>query len=137
MQIRRCLSLMALLILGLCRSWAQSTPSATLTVTVSGTLGPVLSGTDPLHLSGEAIVLTITASESLSPVAQEAHAASYEIPAGAVSFTENDETISTTMPSKVEVALTPAADIAGLSAMIGIAPVVGTIYLAPGSCNGN
>jgi len=133
MQIRRWSTLTALLVMGLSASWAQSPPSATLTVTISGTPGPVLSGTDPMQLSGKAIVLTITASESLSPVAHEAHAASYEVPAGAVSFTEDDETITTTMPSKVGVVLTPTADIAGLSAMIGIDPVVGTIYLAPGS----
>jgi len=37
------------------------------------------------------------------------------------------------MPSKVGVVLTPTADIAELSVMIGIDPVVGTIYFAPGS----
>jgi len=49
--MRRWLFPTGFLVLGLCQLPGQSTPEATLTVTVAGTIGPVLSGQDVFGLS--------------------------------------------------------------------------------------
>ena len=61
-----------------CTAWAQSievgavNPAThTLTITVKGTIGPILSGSDPLTLDGKSGTVKILASESLN--AHETH----------------------------------------------------------------
>ena len=54
-------------------AWAQSDgqrlapKKQTLTITLDGTLGPIISGSDPAGLDGQSAMVTIEASESLKP----------------------------------------------------------------------
>lgn len=134
MHIRRSLWVIALLAAGLCLALARPAPVGTLTITVSGKLGPVLSGIDTLGLNGTSAVLTLTASESLSPVRRQAGAASYSIPTGAVSFVDGPLSGASTAPSKIAAVRTSrAADVGELKTTIAVTALTGTIYLAPGS----
>jgi hypothetical protein len=109
--------LAAALMLG-CTVWAQSIDVATavipathtLTITLKGTLGPILSGTDPLGLNGQSGVVTIMASESLSPTKHTATSATYKLPAGAITVTAGSNKFTTTSPSKMIINLTSTAD---------------------------
>jgi len=107
--------LIALLVLG-CTTWAQSTEVAvnpathTLTITLKGTIGPILSGSDPLGLDGKSGTVKILASESLSPTKHTATSATYMLPAGAIKVTAGSYKFSTTSPSKMIINLTSTAD---------------------------
>jgi hypothetical protein len=100
--------------------WAQPNafrPAAkTLTVSVTGKLGPVLSGGDPLGLNGESGSLTLKASESLSPTKSTSTTATYTLPAGAVSIKFGTNKFKTTSKSTLEIKLTSTADVAILTA---------------------
>ncbi|HEX8815853.1 MAG TPA: hypothetical protein VF753_10165 [Terriglobales bacterium] len=100
--------------------WAQPNaprPTAkTLTVMVTGKLGPVLSGSDPLGLNGESGTLTLKASEGLSPTKSTTTTATYTLPVGAVSIKFGSEQFKSTTKSTLEIKLTSTADIAILSA---------------------
>jgi hypothetical protein len=107
----------ALLVLS-CTIWAQSievdtavVPSThTLTITLKGTLGPILSGIDPLGLNGQSGKITIMASESLSPTKHTSTSATYKLPAGAIKVTAGSNHFSTKSPSKMIINLTSTAD---------------------------
>jgi hypothetical protein len=102
MQLQLGLSSAVFLVSGLCPLFAQSLPAATLTVTVTGTLGPVLSGEDGLGLSGETVVFTVALAESSLPVEAKVDAAAYSVPAGGVTTTLNGfYSFDTTAPSTV------------------------------------
>jgi hypothetical protein len=94
--------------------WAQSIDTApathTLTITIQGTLGPILSGPDPLGLNGQSGKITVMASESLSPTKHTATSATYTLPAGAISVTAGTNHFKTTSPSKMIVNLLSTAD---------------------------
>ena len=97
--------------------WAQSVDIATvnpathtLTITIKGTLGPVLSGTDPLGLDGKKGTVTVMASESLSPTKHTATSATYTLPAGAITVTAGTYHFTTTSPSKMIINLMSTAD---------------------------
>jgi hypothetical protein len=99
--------------------WAESrnAPAAkTLTISVTGKLGPVLSGSDPLGLNGESGTLTLKASESLSPVKSTKDAATYTLPAGAISVKFGSNQFKTTTTSTMEIKLTSTADLLTLTA---------------------
>jgi hypothetical protein len=101
-----------------CTVWAQSAEvdtavvpaTHTLTVTVKGTIAPLLSGSDPLGLDGQKGIVKILASESLKPTKHTATSATYTLPAGAVTVTAGTNKFSTNSPSKMIVNLTSTAD---------------------------
>jgi hypothetical protein len=108
--------LVAVLVLG-CATWAQSTDVATdnptthtLTITIKGTAGPILSGTDPLGLNGKSGKFTIMVSESLSPKKHTSSSATYTIPAGAIKANLGGNKFTSTSPSKMIIKLTNTAD---------------------------
>ncbi|MGA8442406.1 MAG: hypothetical protein WB762_16300 [Candidatus Sulfotelmatobacter sp.] len=101
--------------------WAQSPDDAavslgdatthTLTITIKGTIGPILSGSDPLALDGKAGSIKLVASESLSPSKHTSTSATYSLPAGAIVATGGKRTLATKTPSTMSISLTKAADI--------------------------
>jgi hypothetical protein len=109
-------------------------PAKTLKIVINGTLGPVLSGSDPLGADGQGGKLTVKASESLSPKKHTSNSATYVLPAGAMTITVGSQQFKTTSSSTMAVKLTTQADILTLSATgpQGI-QITGTAYLATGS----
>ena len=115
----------AVLVLG-CTIWAQSSDAdaavvpttQTITAKSKGTLGPILSGSDPLGLNGASVGLTVLVSESLSPKKHTSTSATYTLPAGAITVEEGNNKFSTTSPSKLIVKLTSTADILTLSFVV-------------------
>ena len=114
------LLLIAVLVLG-CTTWAQAIdvtsvdPSLvpathTLTITLKGTLGPILSGSDPLGLNGLSGTVTLMASESLSPKKHTSTSATYVLPAGAITVKAGSNQFTTNSPSKMIINLTSMAD---------------------------
>jgi hypothetical protein len=111
------LILVSVVVLG-CTGWAQSLEVATgvvpatktLTITLNGTLGPILSGSDPLGLNGQSGTVTVMASESLSPTKHTSTSATYTLPAGAITVVAGSNKFTTTSPSKMIVKLTSRAD---------------------------
>jgi len=108
--------LVAVLVLG-CAVWAQSveisavSPAThTLTITIKGTIEPILSGSDPLGLDGKSGVVTLMASESLSPTSHTSTSATYKLPAGAITVTAGGKKFTTKSPSKMIIKLTSTAD---------------------------
>jgi hypothetical protein len=104
------------LVLG-CTVWAQSmevgrvNPAThTLTITLKGKIGPILSGSDPLGLNGQSGTVKIVASESLNPTKHTATSATYKLPAGAITVTAGTNKFSTKSPSKMIINLTSTAD---------------------------
>ena len=97
--------------------WAQSVEVSpvnpathTLTITLKGMIGPLLSGTDPLGLDGLNGTVKIMASESLSPIKHTTTSATYKLPAGAIKVKAGSNNFSTTSPSKMIINLTSTAD---------------------------
>ncbi len=112
------LMLATLLVLG-STIWAQSveitTPgnapaTHTLTIKIKGTLGPILSGSDPLGLDGKSGTVTVMASESLSPTKHTATSATYTLPAGAITLKAGSDKFTTKSPSKMIINLLSTAD---------------------------
>jgi hypothetical protein len=98
------------------KSAALSPAAHTLTITLKGTLGPVLSGSDPLGLNGQSGSVAIMASESLSPTKHNATSATYKLPAGAITIVAGSTHFTTTTPSKMTVNLLTTADTLTLAA---------------------
>ena len=110
------LVLVALIVLG-CMTWAQSSGAGTLsqatetlTITISATLGPILSGSDPIGANGQSGTVTIMASESLSPTKQTKASATYTLPAGAITANVGGVIFTSTSPCKMTIKLTKNAD---------------------------
>jgi len=136
--------LATLLVLG-STIWAQSVETATLnpgiapathtlTIILKGTLGPILSGSDPLGLNGKSGKITVMASESLSPIKHTATSATYKLPAGAITVQGGSNKFTTTSPSKMIINLLSTADtltlvVAGPEGLM----VTDTTYLKAGS----
>jgi len=98
-------------------SWAQSTGDATgsqasetLTITVNATLGPILSGSDPIGADGQSGTVTILASESLSPTKHTKTSATYTLPAGAITANVGGQTFTSNSPAKMTIKLGTKAD---------------------------
>lgn len=112
--------------------------AANITYTVSGTLGPVLSGSDPLGGNGESGVLTAVASNTLAPTSKTKTSATYTLPAGAITVniggtvygTTGTSTMKYTFPASGPdtVVFTTTVSISGITGT-----VVGTASLAHGS----
>ena len=125
-------------VLGLCPLLAQSNPDTTLTVTATGTIGAVLSGSDPLGASGESGMVTVMVGESLSPTKTTATSAMYTLPPGAITVMVGTVAYTTKTASSMKITL-PAKgpDVVVLSAngtVLGIpVSVVVTIDLKRGS----
>jgi|HubBroStandDraft_1064217.scaffolds.fasta_scaffold62694_2 hypothetical protein len=138
MYIGRLLSFSTALVLGLCPLLAQSIPDTTITANITGTIGKILSGSDPLALSGQSGVVTVMVSESLSPTKTTANSATYTLPPGAITLTFDTTTYTTTSASTMKITL-PAngPDVLVLTASIKddklTVSVVGTIDLKHGS----
>jgi hypothetical protein len=134
MYIGRLLSFSTALVLGFCPLLAQPTPDTTITATISGTIGAILSGSDPLALSGQSGVVTVMVSESLSPTKTTSTSATYTLPPGAITLTFDTTTYTTTSASTMKITL-PAKgpDVLVLTASIKddnlTVSVVGTIDL--------
>jgi len=135
--------LVALLVLGRV-TWAQSTAAATvgqttqtLTITIDGTLGPILSGSDPIGANGQSGTVTIMASESLSPTKHTKTSATYTLPAGAITANVGGTIFSSTSPAKMTIKLAKKADTLTLifaSSVDGFSfTITDTTALAPGS----
>lgn len=75
--------------------------AANVTYTVNGTLGPVLSGSDPVGANGKSATVTITASQTLSPVSHTATSATYTLPIGALTLVLNGTTYTSTATSSM------------------------------------
>jgi hypothetical protein len=100
-----------------CAVWAQSIEVATvaptthtLTITLKGTIGPILSGSDPLGLDGKSGTVTVMASESLSPTSHTSTSATYILPPRAITVNAGTYKFMTTSPSKMIIHLTSTAD---------------------------
>ena len=100
-----------------CAVWAQSveisavTPAThTLTITIKGTIEPILSGSDPLGLDGKSGIVTVLASESLSPTSHTSTSATYKLPAGAITVTAGGKKFTTKSPSNMIIKLMSTAD---------------------------
>lgn len=139
MKRRRLLTLLPVLVLALCPLLASAAaPDATLTITINGTLGPVLSGSDPLGANGESGSITIMISESASPTSTTAASATYKVPAGGVVAVIGSTTYPSTSPSTMKITF-PAAgpDVITVTSVVSVgglnATVVGVASLAKGS----
>jgi hypothetical protein len=121
--------------------WAESrhAPTAkTLTVMLTGKLGPVLSGSDPLGLNGESGSMTLKVSESLSPTKSTGTTATYTLPAGAISIKFGSNQFKTTTKSTMEVELNKSADLLILTATgPDNLKITATASLAPKSWTNN
>jgi hypothetical protein len=112
--------------------------AANITYTISGTLGPVLSGSDPLGGNGQSGVLTAVVSTTATPTSKTKTSATYTLPAGAVTVTIAGTAYATTGTSTLKYTF-PAAgpDTFVLTSTVsadGInSTIVGTASLAKGS----
>jgi len=122
----------AVLMLGVCPLMA-----ATITYTISGTCGPVLSGSDPLGANGESGVVTAVVTTTLTPTTTTKTSATYTLPAGAItvllggtSYPASASTVKYTFPAA-------GPDTMVFTATISVdhikGTVVGTASLAKGS----
>ena len=136
MYIKRLLSFSAVIVLGvfgLCPLMAQATPDVTLQVNVTGTVGAILAGSDPLLVSGQPGMVKIVMGESISPFKTTSTSATYSLPAGAVSLILGTTTFTTTSASSMKITLpTTGPDVVVLTAVVqdfATVTVVGVIDL--------
>ena len=94
--------------------------ASVITITLDGTLGPVISGNDPAGLDGQSAMVTVTASESLKPYKTTAGSASYHIPAGDITVNVNGTEYTSTSRSSMIVKLGKKADLLALKANITV-----------------
>jgi len=140
-RLIRCLTMCAAVLLLASGLWAQpvtlqrAAAGKTLTITIMGTLGPILSGSDPLGLNGENGTMTVKASESLSPTKHSSNSATYTLPVGAITVKAGSNSFKTTTKSKMMITLTSSADTLTLIATdptYGL-QITGIAYLQPNS----
>ncbi len=115
--------------------------AANITYNISGTLAPVLSGSDPLGANGETGVLTAVVSSTLVPTSKTQTSATYTLPVGAISVVIGGTTYGTTGTSTLKYSFPPAGpDTMVFTASIMVdglkGTVVGTASLAKGSFKG-
>ena len=112
--------------------------ATTINYTMSGTLGPILSGADPVAANGQAGVIQIAVSSTLLPTTTTATSATYTLPIGAVNATfggathrsTSKSTLKYTIPAtgRDNMIITTSCFVEGISVQL-----VGTIALAHGS----
>ena len=108
--------------------------ASTLTVTFTGTPGPLLAGSDPLNVRGQPATITVNASESLTPTTKIPGYVAYSLPPGAVSISIIGITLSNSANATLSVKLTSKADILQVVAPAPLGVMVTmTAFLAPGS----
>jgi len=135
MHRRRLLLFCVVLMLGLC---PLLTAASTIAMTVTGTLGPVLSGSDPLGGNGQSGTINVSVSESLTPTKRTSTSVTYTLPVGAITITIGGTTYSTPNTTTMKITV-PASgpDIISLTTSVtylGIkGTVTGTAALAAGS----
>jgi hypothetical protein len=110
----------------------------TITYTISGKLGPVLSGSDPLSANGKSGVLTAVVGSTLVPKSKTKTSATYTLPAGAITVkiggsnyaTKGPSTLKYTFPAKGPDTMVISTKVSeeGITGT-----VVGTASLAKGS----
>ena len=106
MHVRRSLMLSTILVFGLCALLTGASPAATtITMTFSGTLGPVLSGSDPLGANGQSGTITAKVSEALTPTSKTSTSVTYTLPAGSLSIVINGTTYKTPGPTTMKINL--------------------------------
>jgi hypothetical protein len=98
-------------------TWAHA---RTLTIVLDGTLGPVISGSDPAGLDGQSATVTITAKESLTPYKMTAKSASYHIRPGGIIVTVNGSDYTSTSRSSMIIKLGSRADLLTFKATLNI-----------------
>ncbi len=106
-------------------AWAQAghhrfAPKSTLTITLDGTLGPIISGSDPAGLDGQSATVTVEASESLKPYKTTASSVSYHIPAGAITVDVGGTDYTSTSKSSMTIKLGKKSDTLTLKAALDI-----------------
>jgi hypothetical protein len=125
-------------VLGMCGLLAATSPAATVTMTFSGTLGPVLSGSDPLGGNGQSGTITLMANEALNPVKATSVYAAYQLPPGAVSIVIGGTTYTTPGPTLMVIAV-PAkgSDLVILKTSVTIFGITGTVVGTASLANGS
>jgi hypothetical protein len=107
-------ALLATAVLALCGAASAQAhlhaPKKAVTITLDGTLGPIISGNDPAGLNGDSATVTIAASESLKPYKTTASSASYHIPAGDITVNVNGTNYTSTSKSSMVIKLGKTAD---------------------------
>jgi hypothetical protein len=104
-------------------TWAGNlavTPARTMVIVLDGTLGPVLSGSDPAGLDGQSATVTINVKESLDPYKTTRNSASYHIRAGDVTVTISGTNYTSTSRSSVIVKLGKKADLLTLKGKVTV-----------------
>jgi len=102
--------------------WADDTvaPAKTFTIVLDGTLGPILSGSDPAGLDGQGATVTIAVKESLSPYKTTNNSANYHIRPGNVVVSVNGTKYTSTSRSSMIVKLGDKADLLTLKAKVTV-----------------
>jgi len=134
MQGKRRWLLITVLMLALCPLLA----AADIMYTISGTLGPILSGSDPLGANGESGILTATFSPTLTPTSSTSTSATYTLPAGSITVNIGGTLYGTVGSSSMKynipasgpdtIVITSKVNVDGIDGT-----VVGTASLAHGS----
>jgi hypothetical protein len=124
MEVRRRCLLGTVLLLGICPLLA----AAKITYTINGTLGPILSGSDPLGANGESGVLTAVVSSLLVPTSKTHTSATYTLPAGAITVVIGGTTYATSGTSTLKYTV-PAtgADTMVITSTIVVTGLKGTV----------
>ena len=100
---------------------ASAAPSGKIiTITLDGTLGPVISGSDPAGLDGQSATVTVSVKESLNPYKTTARSADYHIPAGDITVTVNGSEYTSTSRSSMVVKLGSKSDVLTVKAKLDI-----------------
>jgi hypothetical protein len=128
--------LIALSALGLAA--AADLPDTQVTITATGTLGPKLTGSDPIAADGQHVVILVEASASAKPTKKTSDSATYSLPAQALTITIGKHTHHTFAPSTMQITLSVHGPdtivLHGTIYVKGIAvPVIATLSLASGA----
>jgi hypothetical protein len=104
---------------------AAPASKGTVTIVLDGTLGPVISGSDPAGLDGDSATITLTVSESLKPYKLTSTSASYHISTKDIVLNVNGNQYSPSSRYTLVVNLGKSADTLTLSgkAKIDFVPV--------------
>jgi len=102
-------------------------PAATLAIVLDGTLGPILSGSDPAGLDGDSATITLTVSESLTPYKVTAKSASYHIPAKDIVLSVNGTNYSPSSRYNLIINLGKTADTMTLTGKVKIEFISATV----------
>jgi hypothetical protein len=117
-QLFRAPALLAACVIATSGAAFAHAPKSAVTITLDGTLGPVISGNDPAGLDGDSATLTIIASASLKPYKTTAKSASYHIPAGDIMVDVNGTEYTSTSKSTMIVTLGKKSDTLTMNASL-------------------